>query len=99
MRKKFADNKGSAEFSLITAIVLTGVADLLLLTAICKGFFETGEVGKRGCYAQVQEMRAQEQEEEQEAVTKDPDLAGGANKLSLNESIKAWNDKQTQKTD
>ena len=76
MRKKFADNKGSAEFSLITAIVLTGVADLLLLTAICKGFFESGEVGKRGCYAQVQEMLAQEQEEEQQLVTKDPDLAG-----------------------
>ena len=76
MKKRYLNNKGGAEFSLIAAIVLTGAADLLLLSAICAGYFDSGETGKRGCYDEVMEAIRLEQEEEALNVTADPTLAG-----------------------
>ncbi len=61
MKKRIADNKGGAEFSLLVSIAITGIADLLLLAAICSGWLDKGRAPDRGTYAQAMAERAAEE--------------------------------------
>ncbi len=63
MRPLMSGNKGGAEFSLLTAIVLAGAAYLLVLAALCSGWLETKEGPERLTYDAAMAMLQEEEEE------------------------------------
>lgn len=68
MKRSYLNNKGGAEFSLLACIVIVGLGDICLLTALCNGWISSGQDQTgRGSYAEaVAEREAEELEKQQQ---------------------------------
>ena len=77
MKRSHLNNKGGAEFSLLTCIVIVGLGDLCLLTALCSGWIGRGKEADRGSYAAAQAELAEE-EQERQRLLEEAKLEGSA---------------------